>query len=180
MNPEVKRSLKNHDWSRTLRIGEEKAREDLPKGAKFEDWRIAWALLQDAAFVSRITYSAPPRTGYPTLSAMPDSSDEVTQWQLMSAYLQGHLTSLPDAQNRPPRPSAEEIDRAAAVLDVWHYAALERKGDKSRLKRAVYLKASGVKSQKIRDITGLTYSQLRRGVIEASENIFDRIAQFLN
>ena len=178
MNKEMKKRLRNHDWKRTLLVGHDKAIDDLRKNAPLDDWRIAWALLRDAATVSRIAYPAPPRRGFPTSSSMPDAADDVTQWQLMSAYLQGHLTSLPDIENRPPKPTAAEVDRAAIVLDLWHHCALARKGDKSRLKKAVYLRACGVAPRKIASVTGLNPQQLRRATMEASTDIFIEIERF--
>ena len=70
---------------------------------------IVWELLREAATVSRIADSAPPRLGFPAKSALPDGVD---------------------------------------------------KGDRKRLMRGVYLKASGMHARVLRDKTGLNYQQL--------------------
>jgi len=87
--------LVNHDWPRTLREAEQLALDNIKADAKVSDKHIGWELLREAARVSRISYPAPPRTGFPTSSSLPDAPDDVTQWQLLSAYLKGDLEMLP-------------------------------------------------------------------------------------
>jgi len=78
---------------------------------------------------------------------------------------------LPSSDMKPSRPSAEQIDRADLILHLWHHHALSRKGDKSRLKRGVYLKANGMHPQKISHILGINSRQLKRAQDEASLDI---------
>jgi len=93
--------VRNHDWGRTIRVGERSARENLRKGDQFFDYMIGWELLREAASVSSVAHSGPPRTGYPSKSAMPESVDDVSYWQLMSGICarqlnrgtSGHLTA---------------------------------------------------------------------------------------
>ena len=54
---------------------------------------------------------------------------------------------------------------------MWHHHALARKGDKSRLKRGVYLKANGMHPQKISHILGINSRQLKRAQDEAALDI---------
>jgi len=171
--------VRNHDWDRTVRSGERKAREGLRKGDRFFDHLVAWELLREAASVSSIAHSGPPRTSYPTKSAMPDSVDDVSYWQLMAAYVRGNLSEAPAVSSRRPMPSSEEIDRCDAVLHVWHNHSLMRKGNRSILKRAIYLRAVGVKPARVRRATGLSKWALDRGRIEACEDIMNKIAAFL-
>jgi len=163
--------LVNHDWPRTLREAEQLALDNIKADAKVSEAYWMGALLREAARVSRISYPAPPRTGFPTSSSLPDAPDDVTQWQLLSAYLKGDLEMLPSSDMKPSRPSAEQIDRADLILHLWHHHALSRKGDKSRLKRGVYLKANGMHPQKISHILGINSRQLKRAQDEASLDI---------
>jgi len=170
--------IKNHDWQKTLRDGEALALDNKKADAVLRDHHIAWELLKEAAKVSRLTYSAPPRTGFPSTSSLPDAPDDVTQWQLMSAYLKGDIESLPSSQTKASRPTSEQIDRSELILYFWHHHALIRKGDRSRIKRAVYLKANGVKIQKISGITGLTTKQILRAQTEAGQDIIEHIDRY--
>ena len=60
-----------------------------------------------------------------------DAPDDVTQWQLLLAYLKGELETLPSSDMKPSRPSAEQIDRADLILHLWHHHALARKGERA-------------------------------------------------
>jgi len=170
--------LKNHNWAITLRDGYDRAIDDLKADSEIKDHHVIFALLKEAARVSRIAYPAPPRLGLPTSSSMPDAPDDVTQWQLISAYLAGTLTSIPSIENRPPRPTAREVDRCDLMLYLWHTYALARKGDRSRLKRAVYMKANGVKPAKIKAVSGLSPQQVLRAQVDACEDIQSAIDRF--
>ena len=178
MKNQILLKIKNHNWQKTLRDGETLALDNKKADAVLRDHHIAWELLKEAAKVSRLTYSAPPRTGFPSTSSLPDAPDDVTQWQLMSAYLKGDIESLPSSQTKASRPSSEQIDRSELILYLWHHYALIRKGDRSRIKRAVYLKANGVKTQKIGAITGLTTRQILSAQTEASHDIMERILSY--
>ena len=52
------------------------------------------------------------------------------------------------------------MTRAEVILELWHHVALMDRGDHKRLKRGVYLKASGMRARIVRDKTGLNYQQL--------------------
>lgn len=175
MNSDLAQRMRNHDWRRGIRDGFHIARDQVRKDRAVTLPHIAWALLTEAAQVSRIAYAAPPRTGYPVKSAMPESVDEVTQWQLMSAYLRGDITSLPDDEGKAPRPEAHVIDRAGLILDLWHQVALAQKGDKRRLKKAVYDRAQGIKPRVICKKYGITYRQLHSALEHASEDMAQQI-----
>jgi hypothetical protein len=146
--------LKNHAWDSTWRDGEDLARDNIKADATLKEHHVTWELLKEAAKVS---------------------PDDVTQWQLLSAYLRGEIESLPSSQTKPSRPTSVQIDRAELILYLWHHYSLRRKGDKSRIKRAVYMKANGVKTIKIANITGLTTKQIRTAQVEACEDIAEQI-----
>lgn len=163
--------LRAFDWQRALLRAVEPAAEDMRRGQEMTERDIWWHMLKDAAQVSRIAYSGPPRSGYPVKSAMPDAPKEFTEWQRMAAYLRGELDEMPVTESRPPQPSAAQITQAEMVLRVWHIAALRDKGDWSRIKRAVYLKACGVPDRKIRAVTGLTKQRIHHAKCAAMEDM---------
>lgn len=152
--------LRNHDWRRTIAEGVDMAKEMIRSDVTMTEAHVMWALLCEAAKVSHLVHPAPPRTGYPVKSAMPEAPDDVTQWQRISAYLRGEVGELPDIETRPPRPSVVQIDRADIILEVWHRFALANRGNRSKMKRAVYLKACGVPDRKVRAVTGMTRRQI--------------------
>ena len=68
--------LINHDWRTTIRDGEAEAANSLRKGTSMNGRHIAWALLRDAIKVAPVAYAAPPRSGYPQKSVLPDGVDD--------------------------------------------------------------------------------------------------------
>jgi hypothetical protein len=170
--------MRSHDWYNTLRDGKELARKNIRSDKPVTMPRIAWELLREAAFVSRVSYAAPPRSGFPGRSAMPESVDEVTHWQLISAFLRGELDTMPEDNSKAPRPSSVQIDRADVILDLWHQVALVHVGDKKRLRRAVYEMALGVKSQRICSAHGLNYKRLSAAKVTASEDMAQMIEKY--
>ena len=136
-----------------------------------------WELLKEAATVSRIAYSSPPRLGLPAKSALPDGVDEVTVWQMIRAYLRGEVENIPPSDTKAPRPTAKQITRAEVMLELWHKVALNDKGDRKRLKRAVYLKASGMRPRVVRTKTGLNYQQLWKAQKDACSDLREVILQ---
>ena len=167
--------LRNHDWHTTVRDGEALANQNKRKGTNVEGRHIAWELLREAVSVSRIAYKAPPRMGYPAKSTLPDGVDEITVWQMVSAYLRGELENLPSTETKAPRPSAKQITRAEVILELWHHIALMGKGDKKRLKRAVYLRASGMRPRLVKDWTGLNAQQLWKAQTDAANDVWEKI-----
>lgn len=175
---ELKNKLRAHDWRTTLKDGEELAKNNIRSDKPVTMARIAWELLREAAFVSRVSYTAPPRSGFPGRSAMPESTDEVTYWQLISAFLRGELDQLPEDTTKPPRPTSVQIDRADVILDLWHQVALRTHGDYRRLRSAVYLMAAGVKPQRICADHGLNYKRLNAAKVTASEEMAQMIEKY--
>lgn len=167
--------IQQHDWRRTLNEGMEMAVENARKGSDLGAAHVMWELLCEAAKTSQIAYSAPPRTGYPTKSIMPDATDDVTQWQLMSAYIKGELDETPQTESKPPMPSAEQVSRSEVILHLWHNHALTRLGEKSRMKKAIYLKACGVADRKIRAATGMHRQAIHTAKKEAMQDMWDVI-----
>ena len=137
-------------WQKAWRVGRQIVGDYTRANAKIDDAAIMWALLCEAVRTAR-SFPAPPRNGYPAKSAMPDAPDEVSPWQIMMAYLQGHqLDEVPDIDDRPPMPSADAISRADAVLHVFHHGVTL--GPKK--KRAVYLMACGTPPRIVHAKTG--------------------------
>jgi len=169
--------LRNHDWRTTLRDGTQAAEQSQRKGVVIDGSHIAWELLREAVGVLRIAYASPPRTGLPAKSSLPDGVDEVTVWQMVSAYLKGDIENLPSAETKAPRPSAQQVTRAEVILELWHHVALSEKGDRKRLKRAVYLKASGMRPRAVRDRTGLNYQQLWKAQKDACSDVWEKIME---
>ena len=167
--------LKDHDWRTTIRDGTQLAEQNVKQGVVVDGTHIVWELLKEAATVSRIAYSSPPRTGFPMKSALPDGVDEVTVWQMISAYLRGEVENLPSSDTKAPRPTAKQITRAEVMLELWHKVALNGKGDRKRLKRAVYLKASGMRPRVVRTKAGLNYQQLWKAQKDACSDLWEII-----
>jgi len=167
--------VRNYDWERAMREGCKLAVENARKNATLSGVDVMWELLKDAISVSGITYTGTPRQGLPRKSAMPDAPDEITYWQQMSAYLRGETEDQPEIEARPPEPTAEQISRAGMVLEVWHRAALKERGDWKRIRKAVYLKASGVPHRKVSAITGFSRQRLHRSKAEAMGDMLEFI-----
>lgn len=169
--------LRSHDWRNTILDGTRAAEHAARSGVIVDGSHIAWELLKEAVAISRIAYSAPPRVGFPAKSAFPDSVDKVTVWQMVSAYLSGEIENLPSTETKAPRPTAKQVTRAEVILELWHHVALANKGDRKRLKREVYLKASGMRPRAVRDKTGLNYQQLWRAQKDACFDVWEKISQ---
>lgn len=167
--------LRRYDWRRAMYAGLDMAMEQVRAGQEVGDREIMWALLCEAADVSQRTYSGPPRLGLPRKSAMPDAPDEISQWQLVSAYLRGDLEEMPVEDSQPPQPDAAQITRAEMVLEVWHRAALTGYGDWRRMRKAIYMKACGMPDRKVRALTG--FSRQRRH--KAKQRAMDDMLEFI-
>jgi len=155
-------------------IGLDMAIDQVKAGQEVTDRDIWWALFCDALQTSSLTDAAPPRTGFPRKSAMPEAPSEVTAWQQAVAYLRGELEEMPVDKPTPPRPDAESISRAEAVLDVWHHAALADMGDWKRMRKALALRGAGVparKVRKVRAVTGLNRQRLFDAKCRAMEDM---------
>lgn len=172
-------NVERHDWSRSLRWAEVAAVENARIGSAVGPVQVMWELLRDAARVSALAYPAERVRGYPSRSSLPEMPSDVTAWQMMAAYLRGEVEEMPVSECRPPMPSAEQISRADAVLDVWHRHALGRLGDAPRIKRAVYLRACGVPPRKIRSITGIERQALHRAKDEAMTDMWQAVRRWL-
>lgn len=135
---------------------------------------VYWELLREAAWVSRKSFSAPPRAGFPAKSAWPEIADEISRWAMALAELQDVTYDAPD-KPAELQPSAEQVSRAYAVLEVWHRAALNDYGDRKRMKDAVWMKANGLKDRVVRAKTGMT----RQRIHDAKCKAMDDMAQFV-
>lgn len=171
-------SVAAHNWPATIRAGVEMAAEQVRSDVEVKETHVIWALLCEAAQTSARAYSGPPRTGYPKKSIMPDAPDDVSQWQLMMAYIQGVLEDAPSEKPRPPQPSSEQVTRSEIILHIWHHHALKNKGARHRMKKAVYLKACGVPDRKVRAVTGFTRQAIHAAKEEAMRNMWEVIRTY--
>lgn len=168
-------ALRNYDWKRALDHGGQLALEASRVAQDINERSIMWALLKEAAKVSAICYSKTPRTGLPIKSAMPESPQDITPWQMMSAYLRGEVEEMPTGEEVRVQPNAAEITRAEMVLEVWHRSALRHKGDWSRMRKAVYLKACNVPDRKVRAVTGFTKQRIHHAKDAAMNDMWEMI-----
>lgn len=168
------KDVKNHDWDRTLRHGCELALANARKGSDPGEIDVIWELFREAVAVAR-SFPAPPRSGYPKKSAMPDSPDDVTWRERMAAALQDAEYDEPQTDNTPPRPSAAQISRAMVILEIWHGCALRDRGDWRRMRRAVFARAAGAPPRKIRTFSGMNRQQIHAAKVEAMRDMWDKI-----
>lgn len=170
--------LAAHDWATTIRDGVEMAGQQTKRDVEVDERHVVWALLKEAIQTAKIAYSAPPRSGFPSKSQMPESADDVSYWQMMASYLRGEVEELPETKSRLPQPSTVQIDRADVILEIWHKHALRRMPQWQRQKRAVYMQASGIKPKAIRAVTGLTEKQMSRAKMEALWDMWQAIRRY--
>lgn len=166
--------LRNFDWSRAKREGAERAFDEARRGQEVGVRDVWWCLLCEAAWVARKSFSAPPRMGYPIKSVWPDMADDISRWAMAMAELQDATYDAPD-KPADVQPSAAQVTRAGAVLEVWHLAALTDYGDKRRMKQAVWMKANGIKDRVVRAKTGLA----RQRIHDAKCKAMDDMAEFV-
>jgi len=167
-----------HNWAATIKAGVEMAAEQTRSDVDVREHHVMWALLRDAASVSGRAYPAPPRTGWPSKSAMPDAPDDVSQWQMMMAYIQGQVEDAPSVESKPPMPSAEQVTRSEIILHIWHHHALRDRGGRHRIKKAVYLKACGVSDRRVRAVTGFTRQAIHAAKDAAMQDMWDVIRRY--
>ena len=100
----------------------------------------------------------------------------VLKW-MIRAYLRGEVENIPPSDTKAPRSTAKQITRAEVMLKLRHKLAVNDKGDRKRLKRAVYLKASGMRPRVVRTKTGLNYQQLWKAQKDACSDLREVILQ---
>lgn len=171
-------AMERHNWPATIRAGVEMAGEQVRSDVTVKETHVMWALLKEAAQVSSLAYRAPPRSGLPIKSTLPEAPDDVSQWQMMMAYIRGQVEDAPSVRARPPQPSIEQITRAEIILHIWHHFALKRKGERSKIKRAVYLKACNVPDRKVRAVTGMTRQAIHAAKEEAMLDMWAVIRRY--
>ncbi|KAF0675085.1 hypothetical protein [Profundibacterium mesophilum] len=168
-------SIEIVDWTKAVREGVEMASNDLRKTGRLGPADVMWPLFCEAVRVTARAYTAPPRTGYPGRSAMPEAADDQTFWAMITAYLRGEVEEMPAARSRSPLPSPEQVTRAEAVLDLWHYHALRDMGAWRGARKAVYHKAEGMPLRKVRAVTGMAPEQVRRAQHRGMLDMWDAL-----
>lgn len=169
-------SAENHDWHRTIRHGETLAVDAARANQTLGVEDVMWALFREAVETSR-SYSSPPRTGYPSKSAMPEAPDEISPWARIMSYLQGEIQEMPVDGVARVRPSAAQISRADAVLYLWHTYALPRRGHRKKMRQAVYAKAAGVPYRLIKARTGISRTALYNAQQDAMQDMWTALRQ---
>ena len=171
-------AIEKHNWPATIKAGVDMAAEQVRSDVQVKETHVMWALLREAATVSGRAYGAPPRSGWPVKSTMPDAPDDVSQWQMMMAYIQGQVEDAPAVKSRPPQPSMEQITRAEVILHIWHHHALKSRGARHRMKKAVYLKACGLPDRKVRAVTGFTKQAIHSAKEAAMVDMWEAIRRY--
>lgn len=164
-------SIETHDWDRTLRIGAEMAVDAARAGADVKPEDVMWALLCEAVQVSR-AFPAPPRLGYPAKSSLPDAPPDISVWARIMAYLQGEIEEMPDDVRVTVQPTATQIERAEAVLHLWHHYAIPNRGNRKRMRQAIYAQANGAPYRKIRAMTGIGRTALYNARMDAMADMW--------
>lgn len=158
------------DWDRAWRYGRSIAGDYHRSTTTIGDHEIMWALLCDAAAVAE-TFPAASGRGYPQKSAWPDFPDQVTAWQLMAAYVRGEVEEMPEADPPKIQPSAEDISRTWAVLDLWHSAVTLG----VKRKRAVFLAACRKRPRLIQRIAGVGAQELKNAKRRSVDEMLKRL-----
>lgn len=135
---------------------------------------VMWALLCEAAEVSR-SWPAPPRSGHPSKSAMPEAPDDLTEWERRNDDFREGVTI---AARSSPRTewSARQHSEAEFTLSLFS-ATFRLAGARKTLRRATWLYASGMPPRKITALTGLTRHQIQRARERASREMFEALGQ---
>lgn len=161
---------KHFDWRKAILHGIDLAGENHRAYEGPEAWTAMWELFCEAVRISR-SFEPPPRTGYPEKGAWPDAPDEMTPWQRQMAYLRGELDEVVHDEPEPPMPTAAEVTRAEAVLDLWHKHALWRGGYPHPAKRAIYALADGKPIGAVMRMSGLKRHEVLAMQKRASEQM---------
>jgi hypothetical protein len=154
-------------WDRGLRLMVETTEAD----DRRKPIDAVWALLCEAVAVSA-QFGAPPRTGYPAKSAMPDAPDEVSYWaRQIEAFTQ--KTTMHALYGSRPRPqfSAQQISDAHFTLWLFHKFALHGRRDRVSLLSVVHNYAGGMPARRIREATGISRWTLHRRKDQACEDM---------
>ncbi|GGX63173.1 hypothetical protein GCM10007385_35380 [Tateyamaria omphalii] len=159
------------DWVRARKTGEDLARQQIRRGDPLDDRAIMWALLCDAVSVASVAYRGPPFQNWPGKSAMPEGIDEVTVWHKVAAYLRGELEEMPEVESRQPMPDAWSVTRSEAVLALYHRHALVDKGDWADIRKAVFLRASGLSDKRVRLVTGFSRDRIKYSKRQAVDDM---------
>lgn len=163
------------DWERAITHGYDLAMDNVRRDVAITDALAMWELLREAERVAR-SYPSPPRPGWPTRALMPESQCEASEWSQALAEMKAGVT--PD-QPRPAMPAPVEIDRAEVVLHLWHRYALQKQGDKQRMKQAVWAMCRGVKTGAITERTGMSRQALNRAKMAAMDDMLVPIRRWI-
>lgn len=146
---------------------EEMAAQHVRRDRSVNDVDRMWALFVEAVNSERFLKN-PPWLAGSTRSAMPDSPDLVSQWEVLSAYLRGETEEIPEVKTTL-QPTAAQMTRHDLVMAVWHASALRGRGDWKRLRKALWMYAKGRPNREVRrkfDLTKMGLSRLKHGAMQ--------------
>ncbi|MDH5797830.1 MAG: hypothetical protein OEZ19_04635 [Paracoccaceae bacterium] len=160
-------------WGRVWRHGEELARDNVRHGARMRDLDVGWALLCEA-FTTSARWPSPPYQDYPTSSPVSDLPDDATWREIMAGYLSGDtsIDTAPDAECKPPLPSAAANTRAEAILALWRGIAPTMGANR---RRAITAMAMGVRKSRIIAETGMNHRAMRTLRENTARRVMDEI-----
>lgn len=161
---------RHFDWRAAILHGCQMAGENWREYDGPEPWTAGWELLVEAARISR-SFEAPPRSGYPERGSWPETPDEVTPWQRQMAYLRGEVDEVEQDDPPPPAPTAAEVTRAEAVLDLFHRHALMRGQYPHPCKRHIYRLANGAPLGVVMRLSGMKRHEVLAMRRRAAEEI---------
>ena len=144
----------------TERTVDELAELHIPRSRTPDDIDRMWGLFVEAVGTSR-SLPGIPRLSGPVKSAMPESPDEVTYWDIVAAYIRGDTEEIPEVDVRIAATRAQ-MTRHDVVMDLWHAHALRGKGDWKRLRKALWDYARGDKRGRVLRNYGVTSMGLTR------------------
>lgn len=160
------------DWDRALRHGAELAVDAARAGTEVGPEDVMWSLFQEAVQTSR-SFSAPPRLTYPSKSSLPDTPPEISAFSRIAAYLRGEVEEMPETETSRPRPTADQIQRAEAILHLWHHHAIIKRGNRKRMRKAIYAKANGIAYRRIKAETGLSRTAIYNAQRDAMADMWE-------
>lgn len=159
------------DWPAFIRQGYELARDEFRSTTQLDDHHAMWGLFCAAVRDTERAYRGMPGLGMPGKSAGFEGGPEISVWHQVAAYLRGEIEEMPQDQGARLLPSAYEISRGAIVIDAFQAHALKTRADGKRLRKALFMRAKGMKPAALRSLFAVDRYQLRHAKDEAMRDM---------
>ena len=143
----------------------EMAEPHVRRNAKIREIDLMWGAFVEAVMTAR-KLPSPPNTRGPSKSAMPESPDEITWWDIQLALVKGVIEEEPE-QRATLMPTAAQITRHDVVMDLYHKTAFRGRHDWKRRREALWRYAGGWKAGRVRREYGFPAMALSRMKSEA-------------